>query len=148
MVVFGFRLSLARDRRLTLSDWRDVAVAVSELAIARVKLGHISVESLLKEQAPKGPRSGGYAERVERVRIAIARAHHRLPWRADCLVQALAARRWLHRYGIATTLSVGISAPLQEPFVAHAWLTHEGQSVTGGNVTGHISLKAVGTGDG
>jgi hypothetical protein len=147
MVMAGFRFSLTRVSRLSLMDWCDLAVAVSELAIARVKLGRSSVEELLKEQAPKYPASGRHAERVRRVQIAIARAHHRLPWRADCLVQALAAHRWLCRYGIATKLLVGSIGNMQQPFKAHAWLTHEGLAVTGGDAREYTPLKPVGIRD-
>ena len=147
MGAVGLRTSIARARQLALRDWFDLAVATSELAIARVRLDRSSVEDHLKEQAPEGQLREGDAERIERVRIAIRRAHHRVPWRSDCLVQALAAYRWLGRYGIWATVWVGVPETKQDPFEAHAWLTCGGQAVTGGSVGGHIPLKAVRTGD-
>jgi len=77
---------------------------------------------------------------VERVAFVIPRVAARLPWRADCLVQALAARRWLARHGVTTTLTLGVPRDKPADFEAHAWLTAGDRIVTGGDVSGYVPL--------
>jgi hypothetical protein len=74
------------------------------------------------------------------VRVAIARTSHRLPWRADCLVQALAARHWLRRLGVETSLCIGVPVRANDRFEAHAWLMHGDEMVTGGDIKDHRPL--------
>jgi len=81
-----------------------------------------------------------HAELVERVAFAIPRVAARLPWRADCLVQALAARRWLGRNGVATTLGLGVHKDMPDTFEAHAWLKAGDRIVTGGDISGYVPL--------
>jgi hypothetical protein len=117
----------------------DVTVAAKELAIARFNLRRTDVSRLLDETAPSaGPCP---AELVERVRLAIPRASRRVPWRSDCLVQALAARRWLERHHVATRLFIGVRDPGRAKIDAHAWLTCGELTVTGGDVAPYARLE-------
>ena len=77
---------------------------------------------------------------VDRVAFAIPRVAARLPWRADCLVQALAAQRWLARQGVATRLTLGVPKDKRPQFEAHAWLSAGDRIVTGGNISGYVPL--------
>lgn len=77
---------------------------------------------------------------VDRVAYVIPRVAARLPWRADCLVQALAAERWLARAGIATMLTLGVPRAKRPEFEAHAWLSAGDRIVTGGDVRGYVPL--------
>ena len=77
---------------------------------------------------------------IERVAFAIPRAAARVPWRSDCLVQALAGERWLSRNGVDTTLTLGVRKDLPAEFEAHAWLTAGDRIVTGGDVSGYVPL--------
>jgi hypothetical protein len=74
------------------------------------------------------------------VRLAIARASHRLPWRADCLVQAIAAQHWLRRLGVETSLRIGVPGKARDPFEAHAWLMHGDEVITGGDIRDYAPL--------
>ena len=80
------------------------------------------------------------AGRIERVRLSIARASCRVPWRADCLVQAVAARHWLRRLGVETTLHIGIPSEARGRFEAHAWLMHGDNVITGGEIRDYTPL--------
>lgn len=128
-------------------EWLDLAVATLELAIARSRLGSGDPRTLLlashneKGSVVAPQRGAGASDIVDRVAFAIPRVAARVPWRADCLVQALAARRWLLRKGIATKLHVGARENRSEPFEAHAWLEHEDKIVTGGDITGYVPMK-------
>ncbi|GAA4716673.1 hypothetical protein GCM10023325_11470 [Sphingomonas lutea] len=77
---------------------------------------------------------------IDRVGIAIARACYRVPWRADCLIQALAAQRWLRRHGIPSRVAIGIRESGANPFEAHAWLISGDTVVTGGDVRDYLPL--------
>lgn len=70
----------------------------------------------------------------------INRVAARLPWRADCLVQALAGQRWLARAGIASEIIVGAAKADDGTVAAHAWLRAQGEVVLGGNITAYRTL--------
>lgn len=137
------RSMIARLAGLRGREWVDLAMAVVRLAIARLRLNRVPVAEMLRTQPTLAPRAANLAvgDLVNRVSIAIARASRRVPWRSDCLVQALAARQWLASYGIPTELSIGVPAKGQSEFEAHAWLTHNGHVVTGGDVRRYVALR-------
>ena len=116
-------------------EWVDLAVAAAELALARLRLKRTSVPEMLRASVPLAAQPGVALERVERVAKAIARAASRVPWRSDCLIQALAARRWLSRHGIRTEISLGVPLAGKSDFEAHAWLTYGNVVVTGGDIS-------------
>lgn len=124
--------------RTTLSD---LTRAGAELAIARLRLNSPHAQALIAASPAKARTLDRHqAVLVERVAFAIPRVAARLPWRADCLVQALAANRWLGRHGIATTLTLGVPTDMPKKFEAHAWLTAGDRIVTGGDVSGFVPL--------
>ena len=139
------RSLLDRARNLPPREWLDLTVAIFELGLARLRLRRIDPRSVIgRETTAPDPvhAHAGTDVRVERIRKAVARASHRLPWRADCLVQALAAQRWLRRYGIASRIMIGAHERGLDPFEAHAWLTCGDVIVTGGDVGGYTPLQA------
>lgn len=82
----------------------------------------------------------GDALLVRQVGYVIPRMASRVPWRADCLVQSLAAQRWLASAGVASVLKIGAERPEGEVFNAHSWLTYGDTVVTGGEVDGYEVL--------
>lgn len=82
----------------------------------------------------------GDALLVSQVTFVIPRIAHRVPWRADCLVQALAAQKWLETAGIASTIAIGAENSQTRGFNAHAWLKYGDRIVTGGEVDGYEVL--------
>jgi len=131
--------------RLDRTIWLDLLRAVIELALARVRLGSrqardlLGSNSLANHPSPQ-PLDRNRASLVERVAFAIPRAGHRLPWRADCLVQALAAQHWLGHHGVDSQLLVGVRKPSPAEFEAHAWLKVGERVVTGGDISGYVPL--------
>lgn len=119
---------------------RDIATAAIELAIARLRLGsgHQQASVRITRPAAVYPQQ---AALVERVAFVIPRVAARLPWRADCLVQALAARRWLARHGVDSALTLGVLRDKPTEFEAHAWLSAGDVIVTGGDISGYVPLK-------
>lgn len=65
------------------------------------------------------------------VRLAIARASIRSPWRTKCFEQALAARMMLSRRGVATQTFFGVLKNDSNALEAHAWLKSGDFVVTG-----------------
>lgn len=130
--------SFARLARLDGPILRDSVRAGLELALARLRLDSaatrkkIAASSTPETAETLDPRQSAV---VDRVAFVIPRVGARLPWRADCLVQALAAERWLARRGIATTLHLGVRNDAESAFEAHAWLTAGEQVVTGGDIS-------------
>ena len=76
---------------------------------------------------------------VERVAYAVPIMGLRVPWRSDCLVQALAARRWLARAAIPSDVCLGVRKD-EQGFQAHAWLKVEERIVTGGDISSYAEL--------
>jgi Transglutaminase-like superfamily len=128
--------------------WADLARAVLELALANRRMAMHTMRELLGS-AQDGDRDGaGQALSEHHIRL-IARVAHavpimglRVPWRSDCLVQALAARRWLASEGIASDLCIGVRVPGEADFAAHAWLKVGDTVVTGGDIAGYEPLLA------
>lgn len=118
------------------------ARACCELARARIEIAVRKPPGLLS-QAPVAVRAGGAGDprqRVELVAWAIGAAACRVPWRADCLVRARAAQRWLAALGVPTELSIGVRKDETGRFGAHAWLTFEDEVIIGGDVTPYTLL--------
>jgi hypothetical protein len=123
---------------------RYVALAPFYLLRGRIKLSLLSTNAILAE-FNRPPGLDGQAHQRSRidpklVAWSIAACAKRVPWRSDCLIQAMAAALWLRQHGYEPQLRLGV-APLDsqpapgsgEPFRAHAWLELDGKAVIGGN---------------
>lgn len=133
---------------LGLAGWRDCIRAAFELTLANRRLGSRTAQELLAPLAANSaaesiaPLSRGQAALVARVAFAVPRVGAYLPWRSDCLVQALAAHRWLARHGIASEICIGVRRPGDLEFEAHAWLKAGETVVTGGDISSYMQLYA------
>ena len=68
---------------------------------------------------------------TELISWAIASATARVPWRSDCLLQAMAASMWLDRIERSYKLNIGVRKNDLDELEAHAWLTSGDITVTG-----------------
>lgn len=127
--------------RLDLRTITDLLRASRELAVARWRLGSLAPASLAMPIEPEKSAPVG-TDDVDRIIWAVRAMGARVPWRSDCLVQALAAQRWLRRQGIGSAIHVGVrSAP---PAIdAHAWLTIGDKVVLGGEAGDYAELPLV-----
>ena len=126
--------------------WFDLVRASLELAVARQLIGARTASDLLRtagSDCSKSADSLSDDQRglIDRVAFVVPRVAARVPWRADCLVQALAAQRWLRRKGIPTTLHVGVPKEIPSEFEAHAWLIQGDTIVTGGDIERYTPLE-------
>ena len=121
--------------------WRDVAIAVWELALAnrafhRTPPGELP---LLPRGKGDGALKAHQQRLVERVAYAVPIMGLRVPWRSDCVVQALAARRWLARGAVGSDVHIGVRND-EHGFQAHAWLQVGERIVTGGDISTYAEL--------
>jgi len=136
----GSRLvaNLNRASGLSREDWRFLAIAVKELALARLRHATMAIDVIFDElqlrptdNAQDGAKPLGPAE-LRRLSWAIAVAATRVPWRSDCLLQAMAAQRWLRRRHCGADFFVGVQKDPQGALLAHAWLQRGDLTITGG----------------
>ena len=132
--------------RLRPSLLRSAGRAVLELLLARIHLARSTPSKLIADLSVSNDReplsTGNVPDDVQRVAYLVPRVAARLPWRSDCLVQALAARRWLASLGYKTVLSRGTRNSAGK-FEAHAWLKWQDFIVTGGNIESYAELRSV-----
>ena len=79
---------------------------------------------------------------LARIGYVLPRLSDRLPWRSDCLIQAIAAQNWLTAYGVGSEIQIGVEKPEGGEFGAHAWLLHGEKVVTGGEIERYHVLLA------
>jgi len=63
---------------------------------------------------------------------SIQGAARRVPWRSDCLIQAMAAAQWLRRHGLKPAFHLGVAKADEGDLTAHAWLSLHGEVIVGG----------------
>lgn len=115
-------------RRLDAATALDLLRATWELALARWRLASFDPSALTARD------DGHLAEcEINRIAFAIGAMGARVPWRSDCLVQALAAQHWLASRGVGSTLHLGVKAS-GAPIDAHAWLKIGDRVIIGGEV--------------
>jgi hypothetical protein len=126
----GVARNLKRAWALPPRTWADLATAAAELALARIELAAGSAEGVVGDRAAGGGHESDPL--IDRVAFAIPRMAARVPWKATCLVQALAARHWLARKGVPAAIRLGVRKPSGAVIDAHAWLEAGGRRVVGG----------------
>jgi len=121
--------------------WRDIAIASWELAFANWQFRRTPSGELALRPAADATEGLTALQRslVERVAYAVPIMGLRVPWRSDCVVQALAARRWLARGKIASSICIGVRKD-EHGFQAHAWLRVGDRIVTGGDISSYSEL--------
>jgi hypothetical protein len=123
---------LAAQGRLNRRHGRLFATAVLALARANTLLRWRPFERALRFGAvPLRQAIGGVA--VEDVVWAVRAAARRVPFRAMCIEQGLAAQRMMRRAGIDARLHYGArQGNSDEELTAHVWVTVQGEIVLGG----------------
>ena len=113
--------------------------AAAWLTLARVLVWHAPMRYWRRhvEAAGRGSDGAGRQPLGRTVGRMVRRVARRLPFKASCLPQAMAAQWMLRRRGVSSRLWIGArrAAPGQ-PLDYHAWLTVDGESVIGGRSAG------------
>ena len=120
----------------------DCVVSVWELGLARIALDRVAMAEIARRNAVPGKRvsTADDAQLLDRIGYVLPRVGRRLPWRADCLVQALAGQRWLRRKGLASRITIGVDNQTDATFAAHAWLLCGERVVTGGDISRYAPI--------
>lgn len=118
--VIHLRITPAKILARNLAASKHVALHAATSASARLQPAHTS-------------------DLAETIAFVIPRVAARMPWRADCLIQAIAAQHWLAQKGLATRIVVGVDRE-GEGLLAHAWLKLGERVITGGSISRYQSL--------
>lgn len=131
-------------RHLTVIELWYITIAVKELAIARVlhaakPTGKI-VKALKQKCAKINFATHSRKVKIDRIAWAIAATSSRVPWRSDCLIQVMAAERWMRRLHFPTSFFLGVAKDPSGALRAHAWLRHGETIVAGSTGDGYMTL--------
>jgi Transglutaminase-like superfamily len=74
-----------------------------------------------------------------RIAWAVAVAARSIP-ASKCLVQAIAGRNLLARYGFPSQIHIGVAKDSHHWLSAHAWVEVEGETLIGGDTTAYAPL--------
>lgn len=125
--------------RMGAARRRHAAWALWYLARARVLHALWPAPRIFARLRADAPAGHGAAPDPALMGWALQAWGKRVPWRADCLVQALAARLWLDRSGTAATLRLG-ARRVDGAILAHAWLELDGIPVSGGAPSAALAM--------
>lgn len=133
--------------RLSRGDRRILMRAAVELVRARAAYGRAPMPTLIRQlqarsdaRPPARSPDGEIAERLERLRWALAAVGRRMPFRADCMIQVLAAERVLLEWQVRPQFFLGAVGTEDGGLSAHVWLKVGDRLVTGGPVDGYTVL--------
>ncbi len=114
----------------------------ARIAFARFKAKDIPIRN---REAKNNLSAGASPADIARISYVLPRISDRLPWRSDCLIQAIAGQNWLSGLKAASEIQIGVENPSDGQFGAHAWLVHDGEVVTGGEVDQYDIILAEST---
>ena len=129
---FAWR-QLQRASRLDRLDWLLLAKATVALARARLLLARQSFPEALRFGAVPVDLSAVESE-GGKIIWAVRSAARRVPFRAMCIEQGIAAQRLLRHAGIDARLHYGARPGSgSEPLMAHVWVSVNGKILIGGD---------------
>ena len=138
------RSRLKRVLNLPASAWLYLATASIELLLARIrfltKSAKTIVDDLRRSQPGSIESAASNAVDPELLSWAIGVAARYVPWRSDCLIQAMAADRWLRRHNIEPDFFLGVTTDDESRIYAHAWLRYGEITITGPGHEGYVPL--------
>lgn len=120
-----------RAGRLSARHWQALLRAVWLLARARYDHHRKPIKDVLERFEASGSQSVATPEETHLVGWALNSAAARVPWRSDCLLQAMAGSMWLDRIERTYKLNIGVRKNTAGGLEAHAWLTSGDLVVTG-----------------
>jgi hypothetical protein len=123
----------AKLRGRSVGEYALLSEAMVALAIGALSLAILPFRRVVAFVDRPAPRSCGSerARIIAGVRWGVAACARRVPWRAKCFEQGLAAVWMLQRRGIAATLHYGVATDAERGLIAHVWVRARGQDVIG-----------------
>ena len=138
-LVKKFFLLPPHDRRILLEATLWLAAANLTIAFLPFRqVGRLAARPIGRQKLPPQTR----VREVERVRRAIIIAARRVPWRAVCFQQGLAAQLMLRRRGVPSVLYYGAALGNGSDLSAHVWVRDGDVDVIGGENSSHYAQLA------
>ena len=136
-------------RRFWRLSWQDrlllleaiLWLAIAGFAIAVLPFRHVGLLAARPIRRPKLPRQARL-NKVRRIRWAIITTAARVPWRALCFQQGLAAQLMLRRRGIPSVLYYGAAQDDRSGLHAHVWVRDGDVDVIGGEIAHRFAILA------
>ena len=117
-----------RDRALLVEAFVFLTGACVALRLVPFRRLTPRLGAITTDAPPPGGAGGGRPARIGRAIQAVSR---RVPWRTQCLTEAMAAQWMLRRRGLPGVLHLGVQKD-GETMAAHAWTSCGNQTVVGG----------------
>src|SRR5262245_55324563 len=133
-----FRLP-QRDRLLLVEATLWLAVAGLGSAVLPFRqIGRVAARPIRRPELPQQARQ----KEVKRIRWAIVATARRVPWRAMCFQQGLAAQLMLRRRGVPSVLYYGAAPDERSGLSAHVWVREGSVDVIGGEIASRFAVLA------
>lgn len=129
--------------RLSRFDWWLLFLATLYLARSAVLLRSRPVSDVIALASPqilKPDASGQKPASATRIGWAIGVAAKVVPWKANCLAQAVAASRLLRRCGCEPEIRIGVRRDGRE-LLAHAWVVCDGETIVGAGALEFTAMR-------
>jgi Transglutaminase-like superfamily len=128
-----------QDRPLLLEAILWLAIAGVAIAVLPFRhVGSLAAGPIRRRKFPLQAR----ATTVRRIRWAIITTAARVPWRALCFQQGLAAQLMLRRRGIPSVLYYGSAQDERRGLHAHVWVRDGDVDVIGGEIAHRFAILA------
>ena len=128
-----------QDRFLLLEAVFCLAVAGFAVAVLPFRyVGLLAARPVRRLDLPRHAR----LNKVKRIRSAIISTAARVPWRAMCFQQSLAAQLMLRRRGIPSVLYYGAAQDDLSGLYAHVWVRDGDIDVIGGEIAHRFAILA------
>ena len=114
-------------------------LAVATFAIATLPFGYLGRLAVFPVRG-QAPLQQTRLAQARRVRCAIISCARRLPWRAKCFQQGLAAQFMLRRRGIPSVLYYGAAPDDRRGLSAHVWVRDCDVDVIGGEIASRYAV--------
>jgi Transglutaminase-like superfamily len=118
-----------------------LCLAFAAAAVAALPFRHIARWASLRRRGTV-PSEAMRAAAIERVRWAVMACARRVPWRAMCFEQGLAAQFMLRRRGVPAVLYYGAAHDDEQRLAAHVWVKDGDIDVTGGEAAARFAVLA------
>jgi hypothetical protein len=141
--------TIAFMRKFLRLPWHDrlllfeatLCLATAGLAIAVLPFRHVGRLAALAFRRPEPPQQQRLTD-VCRIRWALLVCSRRVPWRAMCFEQGLAAQFMLRRRGVPSVLYYGAASDDVGGLSAHVWVRDGCIDVIGGEIASRFALLA------
>jgi hypothetical protein len=126
-----------RDRLLLVEAALWLAAAAVVVAVLPFRtIGRLATRNVRTPEPPPDLQKAA----IRRVRWSVEACARRVPWRAACFEQGLAAHFMLRRRGIASVLYYGATPDAERGLSAHVWVKAGNSGVVGHKIANQFAI--------